>query len=266
MIRLIIATLLIIASPAFINAQDSDQASMNQTENENTKEKQGHGEPIYMFSGLGADSLAFQNLHLPGYKLVYVHWIPAQKSESMEHYASRIKSQITTPDPIVIGLSFGGMVAVEVAKQMPVKKLILISSAKTKDGLATGSYFLFKNLRLYKIIPGSLLKRTNFIVDNLFGVKSKKDKKALAEILKSNDPKFFRWAMSNILSWKNETIPPHLIHIHGTSDKIIPYPAAKADYGIKGGGHFMVLTHADTISNIILDYLRNDTNDLSLIK
>jgi pimeloyl-ACP methyl ester carboxylesterase len=254
MIRLLISTLLI-ASPAFVNAQNSDQVNMNQTEVENTETRLEYGKIIYMFSGLGADSLAFQNLHLPGYKIVYIDWIPPQKSESLEHYASRIKSQITTPEPIVVGLSFGGMVAVEVAKQMPVRKLILISSAKTKKDLATGSFFLFKNLRLYKIIPGSLLKQTNFMVYTLFGVKSEKDKKALTEILKSNDPHFFRWAMNNILSWKNETIPPHLIHIHGTSDKIIPYSAVKADYGIKGGGHFMVLNYADTISKIILDYL-----------
>lgn len=255
MIRSIIATFLIV-SPVLINAQGSDQANMNYTETESTKEKSAYAKTIYLFSGLGADSLAFQNLHLEGYKLVYVDWIPPQKSESLEHYASRIRSQITTPDPIVIGLSFGGMVAVEVAKQIPVRKLILISSAKTKKDLATGSFFLFKNLRLYKIIPGSMLKQTNFMVYTLFGVKSEKDKKALTEILKSNDPHFFRWAMNNILSWKNETVPPHLIHIHGTSDKMIPFAAVKADYGIKGGGHFMVLNYADTISNIILDYLR----------
>jgi pimeloyl-ACP methyl ester carboxylesterase len=255
MIRLIIAILLIVA-PVLINAQDGDQANMNQTEIENTEEKSEQAKTIYLFSGLGADSQAFQNLHLPGYKLVYIHWIPPQKSESLEHYASRIKSQVTTPNPIVIGLSFGGMVSVEVAKQMPVRKLILISSAKTKHELATGSFFLFKNLRLYKIIPGSLLKKTNFLVYSLFGVKNEKDKKALTEILSINDPHFFRWAMNNILNWKNETIPPHLIHLHGTSDKIIPFRAVKADYGIKGGGHFMVLNYADTISNIILDYLR----------
>jgi pimeloyl-ACP methyl ester carboxylesterase len=255
MIRLIIATLFI-ATPGFTNAQDSSLTYMHQTENENSEKPSEYREPIYMFSGLGADSLAFQNLRLPGYKLVYIDWIPPQKSESLEHYASRIKSQITTPDPIVIGLSFGGMVSVEVAKQIPVRKLILISSAKTKHDLATGSYFLFKNLRLYKIIPSPLLKRTNFLVYSLFGVKSEQDKKALTEILSINEGPFFRWAMNNILNWKNETIPPHLIHIHGTADKIIPYRAVKADYGIKGGGHFMVLNHADTISNIILDYLR----------
>jgi pimeloyl-ACP methyl ester carboxylesterase len=255
MIRLIIAALFIVL-PSFMNAQDSNQANVNQTETENMKERPEHTQTIYMFSGLGADSLAFQNLHLPGYKLIYIDWIPPQKSESMAHYASRIKDRITTPDPIIIGLSFGGMVSVEIAKQMPVRKLILISSAKTKDDLPIGSFFLLKKLKLYKIIPGSFLKRTNFIVDNLFGVKSKEDRKDLAEILQKNDPLFFRWAMDNILSWKNETIPPHLIQIHGTADKIIPYAAVKADYSIKGGGHFMVLSHADTISNIILDYLR----------
>src|SRR5687768_3609149 len=99
MIRLFFATLLF-ASPALINAQDSGQTYMKQTETENTETKLDYERIIYMFSGLGADSQAFQNLHLPGYKLVYVDWIPPQKSESLEHYASRIKSRITTPDPI----------------------------------------------------------------------------------------------------------------------------------------------------------------------
>ena len=256
MIRSVIAALFIVA-PAFSKAQDSDPVSKHQTENENMNEESVFKQqPIYMLSGLGADSQAFQNLHLPGYKLIYINWIPPEKAESMAHYASRLKSQITTPDPIIIGLSFGGMIAVEIAKQIPVRKLVLISSAKTKHDLATGSFFLFKNLRLYKIIPGSLLRKTNFMVNSLFGVKSEKDKKALAEILSINDPHFFRWAMDNILNWQNETIPPHLIQIHGTADKIIPYAAVKADYSIKGGGHFMVLSHADTISTIILDYLR----------
>lgn len=254
MIRSIIATLFI-ATPAFINAQDSGPAYMHQTESEHIEESLESRQTIYMFSGLGADYRAFQNLHLQGYKLVHVHWISPEKSESMAHYASRIKSQVTSPDPIIIGLSFGGMIAVEIAKQMPVRKLILISSAKTKEDLAAGNSLFFK-LKLYKIIPGSLLKQSNFIVNNLFGAETKKDKKILAEILQDSDPHFFRWAMDNIVHWNNETIPPHLMHIHGTADKIIPYSAVKADYSIEGGGHLMVLSHADTISNIILDYLR----------
>lgn len=210
---------------------------------------------IYLFSGLGADYRAFQHLHLPGCRLVYVDWIRPERSESMAHYAGRIRSQIATADPVIIGLSFGGMIAVELARQMPVKKMILISSAKTKEDLAGGNALFFK-WKLYKVIPGSFLKQPNFIANNLFGAISTEDKRILGEILEDSDPRFFRWAMDNIVHWDNEFIPPNLIHIHGTADKIIPYAAVKADYSIEGGGHLMVLNRADTISKIILDYIR----------
>lgn len=219
--------------------------------------KEGESAPktIYLFSGLGADYRVFKNLDLPGYRLVFIEWITPEHKETMSHYASRIRSQITTPDPILIGVSFGGMVSVEVSKLMPVDKVILISSAKTKYDLEAGANF-FLRYRLYNFLPGSFLKKTNFFVDNLFGVTSPQDKDLLAEILADTDVAFFRWAMTSILTWQNDAYPKQLIHIHGTRDKIIPYENLKADYTIKNGGHFMVLNRAAEIQEIILKYLR----------
>lgn len=222
--------------------------------------KQGEPTPktIYLFSGLGADYRVFKHLQLPGYRLVFIEWIPPEHKETMSHYASRIKSQITAANPILIGVSFGGMISVEVSKLMPVNNVILISSAKTKYDLEAGANF-FLRYRLYNLVPGSLLKKTNFFVDNLFGVKTRQDKDLLAEILADTDVTFFRWAMTNILTWQNDTYPEQLIHIHGTSDKIIPYENIKADYTIKDGGHFMVLNRAAEIQEIILKYLKEQT-------
>ena len=213
-----------------------------------------HNKTVYLFSGLGADYRAFDKLELPGYRKVFVEWIAPEKKESMAHYAGRISSQIADPNPILIGLSFGGMMAVEVAKQIPASKIVLISSAKTRSDLAAGSSFFFK-WKLYKVIPGSILRQPNFMVNNLFGAETRSDKELLGAILEDTNVSFFRWAMDNIVNWDNETIPPHLIHIHGTADKIIPYAAVKADYSIEGGGHLMILNRADTINKIILNYL-----------
>lgn len=213
-------------------------------------------ETIYLFSGLGADHRAFDRLALPGYRLVHIRWVPPLRKESMSAYAARIREQIDTPDPILIGLSFGGMMAVEVAKQIAVKKIVLISSAKTRSDLAAGSSFFFK-WKLYKYVPGYLLQQPNFIVNRLFGAETAADKEVLGAILEDTNVPFFRWAMDNIVHWDNETIPPHLIHIHGTDDKIIPFKAVKADYAIEGGGHLMVLNRADTISSIILHFLHS---------
>ena len=77
----------------------------------------------YLFSGLGADHRAFQYLDVPGYAMIHVKWIEQEKNETLERYVKRLAKQITMPNPVFIGLSFGGMVAIEVAKIVATEKL-----------------------------------------------------------------------------------------------------------------------------------------------
>lgn len=211
---------------------------------------------IYFFSGIGADSSAFNNLVLPGYRKVHISWIPAEPHETIAHYAGRIKSQIRDKNPYIVGLSFGGIMAVEVAKQIEVSKMVLISSAKTRDDLNKFQCF-FMRLGMFRLVPASLLRHTNFITYSYFGAKSSDDKKEVAHLLGGTDISFFRWALKNIASWDNEEAPARTIQIHGTSDRIIAYRLVDPDYSIKGGGHLMVFNKADTISKIILDYFND---------
>lgn len=211
---------------------------------------------VYLFSGLGADSSAFVNLKLPGYHKVYINWIPALPKESLSHYAERIKSQITVENPYVIGLSFGGMVAVEVAKQITVDKMVLISSARTKDELNQVQSF-FMRLGLYRIVPGALIKRANFFMNSYFGARTPRDKKDLRTLLEGTDIAYFRWALNSIASWDNTQVPERTIQIHGTADRIIRHRLVNPDYSIKGGGHIMIFNRADTISKIIMNYFKN---------
>jgi len=209
---------------------------------------------VYLFSGLGADSSIFMNLKLPGYHKVYITWIPALPKESISQYAGRIKSQITVENPDIIGLSFGGIVAVEVAKQIKVDKMVLISSVRTKRELNRVQFFFMK-LGFYRIIPGALIQRTNFLTYQYFGARSPKDKKALTKLLAQTDVSFFRWALRSIAYWDNEVAPERTIQIHGTADRVITSRLVHPEYRIKGGGHLMVFNKADTISKIITHYL-----------
>ncbi|HVI47988.1 MAG TPA: alpha/beta hydrolase [Chitinophaga sp.] len=196
------------------------------------------------------------NLKLPGYRKVYVSWIPALTGESLTQYAGRIKSQITVKNPYIIGLSFGGIVAVEVSKQIDVEKMVLISSVRTKDELNKMQFFFMK-LGLYRIIPSSLLRRANFLTYSYFGARSLPDKKALKKLLQATDVSFFRWALKSIAYWDNKVAPQKTIQIHGTADRVIASRLVHPDYRIKGGGHLMVFNKADTISKIIMNYFGN---------
>jgi len=212
---------------------------------------------IYFFSGIGADSTAFANLKLPGYRKVYITWIPALPDESITDYACRIKSQIRDEHPYIVGLSFGGILAVEVSKQIPVEKMVLISSASTKYDLNPVQFF-FLRMGFYRLVPGAMLQRTNFLTYTYFGAHSPKDKKELKNLLGGTDISFFRWALKSIARWDNKVPPERTIQIHGTADRIIAYRLlTHPDYTIKGGGHLMVYNKADTISKIITHYFQS---------
>jgi hypothetical protein len=73
----------------------------------------------------------------------------------------------------------------------------------------------------------------------------------LRTVVRESDPHFMKWAIHEVLNWQRESRPDHIFHIHGDEDRIFPIKYVKADRVIHGGGHFMILTHADQVSSMI---------------
>ena len=81
------------------------------------------------------------------------------------------------------------------------------------------------------------------------------EKNLLKDIIKNTDKHFLKWALHQIMSWKNENYSENIVHIQGDSDLILPHNFIKYDYLIKGGTHFMTLNQSKKIEQIILDNL-----------
>lgn len=202
---------------------------------------------IYLFSGLGADERAFSRLIFSPFQVFYIAWERPGPQESIQVYAQRIAKQITAPNPILIGLSFGGIMAIEVSKQLPsYQQLILISSVKTKHEIPW-YYRWAGKLRLDSIIPTGLLKSANPFIYWLFGLKAKEDKTLFKAMLKDADAVFMKWAIRQILTWPNEQIPYPLLHIHGEKDKLLPIHFIKNAIQVADAGHFMIYIQATKI-------------------
>ncbi|HEY8687723.1 MAG TPA: alpha/beta hydrolase [Chitinophagaceae bacterium] len=211
---------------------------------------------IYLFSGIGAGHRVFQYLDFLGYKTTFIQWIPIQREESIETYAQQLLKQITSNKPILIGLSFGGIMAAEVAKIIETEKIILIASVKTYCEIPP--YFQnSSSLQFHQLLPTWLLTRPNFIINWFFGTQSKSDRKLLAEILNDTDPLFLKWAMGKIANWKNVIIHKNLIHIHGTAGRLFPIRYVKCDIPVKDGGHFMTVNNAKELNAINRQSLNN---------
>jgi len=202
---------------------------------------------IYCISGLGADKRAFQYLKLNNCNLHYVEWIQPLKNETISSYATRLLEQIKTKNPILIGMSFGGMIAVEMAKQINTEKVLLISSVKTKYEIP----LLYRALAvtgIQHIFPLKKIKYAYAIAFWFFGVKKEKEKKFLKTILLETEPSLFEWSIKAAISWTNNKPPINCIHIHGTDDKIFPIKNISANCIIENGGHFMIVNKAANIS------------------
>ncbi|RZL34138.1 MAG: alpha/beta hydrolase, partial [Pedobacter sp.] len=212
---------------------------------------------VYFISGLGADKRIFSKIKLnDNFKIIHLDWISFEKKETLKSYAGRLSKSIDQSEPFsLVGVSFGGMIAVEMAKFLQPKVTIIISSTLLSEHLPL-IYRLIGKLGIIKIIPANILKSSNSLTQNyFFGTKLKEEKDLLEKIVKDTDAHFLKWAIESILNWQSNTTPKNLIQIHGTNDKILYTKKVEPDFLIKGGTHFMVYQNADKISEILNNIL-----------
>jgi pimeloyl-ACP methyl ester carboxylesterase len=207
---------------------------------------------VYLISGLGADYRAFRYLTFDvKYTIHYLTWIEPLHNESLPNYSKRLAAEIDASHPfILIGLSFGGMIAAEISQLLHPEKTILISSAAGYDELP----FLYRiagNLRLHKLIPSKAGNNGNFLMHWLFGIKTPNDKVLLNQILTDSNTAFTKWAIDAMLRWRKHSKPSSIIRIHGDMDRVLPITSFKPDHVIKRGGHLMVVTRAEEISQLL---------------
>jgi pimeloyl-ACP methyl ester carboxylesterase len=206
---------------------------------------------VFLISGLGADERLFRHLNLDGFDVVNVLWINPLDEDTLATYATRLIAHYHITDgAALIGVSLGGMLAVEIAKQLAIAHIILISTIKTRDEMPW--YFkLFKALPVYRLIPARMLNYMGHVIEPFFGKIMGTDSHLFNHMLKTSDPYFLKWAMRAILSWDNVIIPPHLHHFIGDKDLVFSHGRVKNASVIKGGNHLMVFIKGEELSAMI---------------
>ncbi|MCB0490747.1 MAG: alpha/beta hydrolase, partial [Cyclobacteriaceae bacterium] len=88
---------------------------------------------LYCISGLGADHRIFANLQLNNVSVRHIHWEEPLPNHNLSDYAKTLLSQISDPEPILLGVSFGGLIAIEMTRWIKPLKIFLVSSIKTRN-------------------------------------------------------------------------------------------------------------------------------------
>jgi len=175
---------------------------------------------LFAISGLGADKRVFKYLTLE-YDLIPVEWIKPEVKEPIIEYSKRLIKEygIGNKEEFgILGVSFGGLIATEISKLTKPKFTILISSIETRAELS-GIIKLAGKSKLIELIPEKLLNPPKAIAYFMFGTKNKK---LLNSILDDTDLNFIKWAIRELLNWKNKSKLPNLIKIGGSKDKLLP--------------------------------------------
>ena len=206
---------------------------------------------VYLLPGLGADHRLFDRLILPEYQLKHLDWKPFGDARSLEQYAKVMAEEIDTSQKFaLLGVSMGGMVAMEISKLCKPEKTILVSSIKVRSELPR-RLKLLRMLRLDKLFSGQFFKwlvlRTRFV----FGPEEDAGGKLFETMLKETSSRHIKLGLSAILSWKNAEVGDNVVHIHGTQDYALPGRNLDTDHLIEGGTHLMVFNRAEEISTLV---------------
>ena len=199
--------------------------------------------PVYMMPGLAASAAIFERIVLPDdlFEVVLLEWELPLENETLSQYALRMTQKIRYLNPVLIGVSFGGILVQEMAEFIDVRKVIVISSVKSNAEFPQRMK-LAKATKAYKLIPTNLLANVENLLNFSFGEKINKKIKLYEKFLCVRDKSYLDWAIEQIVLWERTEVDEKVIHIHGDADDVFPIKNIQNCIVVKGGTHIMILT------------------------
>ena len=209
---------------------------------------------VYCISGLGADQHIFDGLDVPGVNWKHLSWLMPEGDEALDSYARRMSAGIGESGPILLGVSFGGMMAIEIAKMLPAATVILVSSIRHWRQLPL-PIKMTTHLGLGKWTPPANLRLLAPLQDYFLGVETPADSRLVREYRGNVDPHYLQWAIRHIAGWQNEWRPASFYHIHGSKDRVFPLNLVEPTHVVEGAGHLMIHNRPEEINKILISIL-----------
>jgi pimeloyl-ACP methyl ester carboxylesterase len=220
--------------------------------------------PVYLMPGLAASSTIFEYIKFPEetFELYYLEWFLPNDKETIEDYALRMTKKIKHKNPVLIGVSFGGILVQEMALHIKTRKTVIVSSVKSNKELPLRMK-IAKTTKAYKIIPTQLISSIEALAKYAFGENVVSRRLKLYEkYLQMRDKKYLDWAIENVILWRRTKPDDNIIHIHGDADAVFPIKHIKNCIVVKGATHILIINKYKWINeNLPKLILKNDDNE-----
>lgn len=197
---------------------------------------------IYWMPGMAASSKIFERIQLDEnlYQSCFLEWELPIENESLRAYAARMCEKIMHPNPILIGVSFGGILVQEMAKVIPTSQVIIISSVKCNQELPPPMQ-LAKKTKVHKLLPTGIFTNLSVLTKFAFGDYVKQRVKLYEIYLARKEKAYLDWAIDQVVNWDREVPDANVVHIHGDKDEVFPAKYLMPYTQVKGGTHLMIL-------------------------
>ena len=210
---------------------------------------------VYCMPGMAASPKIFEFISLPEpFKIHLLSWIPPFKDEKLSAYAKRMCYRINTTNPVLIGVSFGGVLVQEMAKHISVQKVIIISSVKNKDELPMPMK-MARTTNAHKLLPTQWINNIEILALFAFGKGIKKKLELYKKYLSERNSEYLDWSINALVNWDQEEAAKSIIHIHGKKDTVFPLKNISEPYKVINGGHAAIMTEAQWFNSELPDII-----------
>lgn len=208
---------------------------------------------IFLITGFALDKRAFDLMRLPRDRYVPVDLIPVIKGESLRAYALRLAGQIgLRAGDIIVGVSLGGMLALEMAEAVEVRGVIIIASA-THPRFIRRRFAVWAPLAPW--VPEALIRRIFALIPAILAMQrmlNPEGQALLADIMGKFPPSLLKALPMMILRWPGRSPPAAFRQIHSTGDWLIrPNGDPSTLTLLPGKNHLITVSHPEEVRRLV---------------
>ena len=222
---------------------------------------------LILLPGLGSTPDVFYHQRKAfGDRLETPAFIPHEPNESVSGYAQRWARQLSRPGddrPLFIGgVSFGGMLAQEMAQYLtPKPRAVLLISTTREADKVTPMMQLAEVMG--RFIPRGSVNKTLPLMKLGFALRDgldDDDKGRLMQSAREVDPAMTKWASGVAVSWPGFKAPsgyPPVHQIHAKKDWVIKAPNEGTPNVelVEGHHHLLHMTHPKTVNRFLFEHV-----------
>jgi pimeloyl-ACP methyl ester carboxylesterase len=196
--------------------------------------------PIYLIPGMTADYPVYSRMLPLLPNATVVDFIQPETRESLVNYASRMANSLPA-NAFIAGVSFGGIIALEISRILRPRGCILISSVRHPQELPPW-------FRVWRVFGGrrcSLLLRMIGSSASILPKSVCTSSTTRATKLAGTGGNWHRWATSAVIDWKPGFGFDHcpVLQIHGTADTTFPIRYTRPEISVLNGRHALPVSH-----------------------